>query len=956
MFSMLQHIIRFAVYFGLTPVLAMMSAVAAADQAESLEIFEKEIRPALLEHCVRCHGETKQQGGLRLDSKEGWEQGGDSGPAIAAGDSASLLLEAIRYESGGYEMPPKGKLPEATIKAFEKWVQLGAADPRSNPVATPRNSAPSVEEGREFWSFRPITSPPVPKTKDQEWAANPIDQFILSKLETAGLQPAPQASKYALIRRLSFDLTGLPPTPEQIHDFCGDESPDAYEQLVDRLLDSKHFGERWGRHWLDVVRYAESSGGGRTLLFPDAWRYRDFVIDAFNHDRPYNEFIQQQIAGDLIETDNWKQRRENLIATAFLLLGPTNYEMQDKDILEMDVVDEQLDTIGKAIMGMTIGCARCHDHKFDPIPTHDYYALAGILKSTNSLIHSNVSSWNTVGLPLPPEQEKKLLQQERELASLTSAHREALAAYEKAGGKKNKAVASVNANSLPGIVIDDANAARKGNWKESTSIAQYVGAHYIHDETSEKGEKQVTYRPDFPEPGRYEVLVSYSASSNRSTKVPIQIHHKNGVSTVTVNQRKRPEIQGLLTSIGSFEFSAGDASLVSISTDGTEDGVVIADSVAFLKPGEIGNFKSKHSDASNRRELKRLKADVDRLATELKEFKDSMLARPLAMATKDTSSPEDIPIAIRGVASQHGPIVPRGFLQVANWTSEATELPTSQSGRLQLARWITDPRHPLTARVMANRIWYWMLGKGIVSSVDNFGTMGDPPTHPKLLDHLANSFVENNWSVKQLIREIAISETYRMASTGDANGDLIDPENGLYWRRNRKRLRAEDIRDAILFVAGSLDASQGGTGIKAGTKIEYGYKFTSDRRSVYLPVFRNTLPEVFEVFDFADPNIQRGSRTTSTVASQALWMMNHPFVLTQSSLAAKNQLADHETEFTRQVEQAIFKVLGRPATKAETTILRETLAGDTEDPGDVSTRLALVYQTLFQCIDFRYLD
>lgn len=953
---MLRHMIHFAAHFGLLPAFALMAAVAAGDQTESLEIFEKEIRPALLEHCVRCHGEKKQQGGLRLDYREGWEQGGDSGPAINAGDSASLLLEAIRYETGGFEMPPKGKLPEKTIKSFEKWVLLGAADPRSNPIAEPTTAAPSVEEGREFWSFRPVVSPPVPKTMDQGWAANPIDQFILSKLETAGLRPTTEASKYALIRRLSFDLTGLPPTPEQIQAFCQDESPDAYEQVVDRLLDSKHFGERWARHWLDVVRYAESSGGGRTLLFPDAWRYRDYVIEAFNQDRPYNRFLQQQIAGDLLVADDWMQRRENLIATAFLLLGPTNYEMQDKDILEMDVVDEQLDTIGKAIMGMTIGCARCHDHKFDPIPTHDYYALAGILKSTNSLIHSNVSSWNTVELPLPPGQEEKLRQQEQERTRLESAHREALAAYEKAGGKTKKTIASVKANTLPGIVVDDANAERTGIWKESTSIAQYVGDHYIHDETSDKGEKRVTYRPKLPEEGRYEVLVSYSASSNRSTKVPIRVHHKNGVSTVTINQRKRPEIQGLLTSIGSFEFSAGDASLVSISTGGTEDGVVIADSVVFFQPGTIDDFKPEQTNASNRGELKRLKAGVDRLAAELKEFKGSMLERPLAMAAQDIASPEDIPIAIRGVASQHGPIASRGFLQIANWTSKPTALPTSESGRQQLANWITDPRHPLTARVMANRVWYWMLGKGIVSSVDNFGTMGEPPTHPELLDYLASRFLENEWSVKQLIREIATSKTYRMASTADGSGSLIDPENSLYWRRDRKRLRAEDIRDAILFVAGSLDESQGGSGIKPGTKIEYGYKFTSDRRSIYLPVFRNTLPEVFEVFDFADPNIQRGSRTTSTVASQALWMMNHPFVLKQSRLAAKKQLADHRSEVAQWVGQATFEVLGRPATETERTILTGLVADDTKDREEVSTSLALIYQTLFQCIDFRYLD
>ena len=558
-------------------------ATLRAGEDESAELFEKRIRPALVEHCVRCHGPKKQQGGLRLDTRDGWSKGGDSGPAISVGESNSLLLDAIRYESGGLEMPPKGKLPDSTIRAFEQWIQLGAVDPRTGHVAEgPSSDAPTVEEGRAFWSFQACSMPPIPDVDDERWASTTIDRFILSRLESNGLRPTSNASKHVLLRRLSFDLTGLPPTAGQIERYLADKSPKAYEKLVDRLLESQHFGERWGRHWLDVVRFAESSGGGRTLLFPDAWRYRDYVIESFNQDLPYDDFIRQQIAGDLLETEDWHDRQRSLIATAFHLLGPTNYEMQDKDILEMDVVDEQLDTLGKALMGMTIGCARCHDHKFDPIPTRDYYALAGILKSTRSLVHSNVSQWNTVGLPLSPDAERRIASQQQHLKGLKESHKAALTALQSlGGGASGSAAASVAADRLDGLVIDDVDAEREGTWTESTSIAKYVGEKYIHDGTEGKGDKRMIYRPNLPVSGRYEVLISYSAANNRSTRVPVRVQHSDGTSKQTVNQRRKPDLGGLLTSIGSFQFDVDRDCFVSISTEGTDDGVVIADAVVF---------------------------------------------------------------------------------------------------------------------------------------------------------------------------------------------------------------------------------------------------------------------------------------------------------------------------------------------------------------------------------------
>ena len=927
---------------------------AAEDSSE--EIFEKEIRPALIEHCIRCHGPKKQQGGLRLDTKAGWASGGDSGPAIVPRDQNSLLLEAIRYESGGMEMPPKGKLPEPIIEAFQRWVQSGATDPRGGNARTvhPKN-VPTVEEGRQFWSFRPITTPPIPQVRNTNWPRNSIDRFILAKLEANNLNPTADAAKHTLLRRLSYDLTGLPPTPNQIQNFLADNSPQAYRTIVDELLESQHFGERWGRHWLDVVRFAESSGGGRTLLFPDAWRYRDYVIEAFNHDLPYNEFLRQQIAGDLLDTNDWQQRRRNLIATAFLLLGPTNYEMQDKDILQMDVVDEQLDTLGKALMGMTIGCARCHDHKFDPIPTRDYYALAGILKSTHSLIHSNVSRWNTVNLPESPDKEAFLKSQEMKLSKLKSLHEAAENSWKQAGGGKTSQSASIAANSIEGIVLDDIDAERRGEWTESTSISKYVGKHYIHDATQGKGDKHITYRPKIPTSGRYEVLISYSASANRSTKVPVRVQHRDGTAKVVINQRIRPDIDGLLKSLGSFEFEAKGDYEITISTEGSQDGVVIADAVVLTRNrGDASRRDKKEPAPKASTKLLDLKAEVDRLAAEVNTFQRSIPRRAIAMATKDAEDPGDIHLAIRGVVHQTGPIVPRGVLQVAQWESSSPAFSAGQSGRAELAAWLADDRHPLTARVMANRIWHWMMGKGIVASVDNFGSMGEKPTHPELLEHLASSLRDNGWSVKNLIREIALSRTYQLESFGTGHAENIDPENRLYWRRDRKRLRAEDIRDSMLLVSGELDLKAGGPGIKQGTKIEYGYAFSGKRRSVYVPVFRNTLPEVFEVFDFADPNIQRGQRSSSTVPSQSLWLMNHPFVISHSRLAARQIVKRCDNSKTPAIDYAYLQVLGRRPTREEFVIAANLLTH--AKPGDEISSWAFLYQTLFQCIDFRYLD
>ena len=762
---------------------------------------------------------------------------------------------------------------------------------------------------------------------------------------------------------MTYDLTGLPPTSAQIEQFLADKSDNATDKLIDRLLQSGRFGERWGRHWLDVVRFAESSGGGRTLLFPDAWRYRDYVIDAFNQDLPFDQFLKEQIAGDLLASEDRFDRERKLIATGFLMLGPTNYEMQDKDILEMDVVDEQLDTMGKAMLGMTIGCARCHDHKFDPIPTRDYYALAGILKSTHSMEHSNVSTWNTVELPLSAEEETTLLASAEKLQAVEKQLAEATRVLNELTGKNAEQSKSVDPSKLNGLVVDSVDAEVVGDWKESTSIAHYVGAHYTHDEQKDKGAKSVLYRAVLPHRGRYEVFVSYSAGANRATKVPYRIKHRNGEIVVTVNQRKTPPVDALMQSLGVFDFDDKLESSVQLTTEGTENGVVIADAIIWrpiLDEEKNEIVQQVEDDAAvvaeseaRRKKIAAAKLDAERLKKEVNSFKQAMPKRQVAMAPRDGDAPTDIHIAIRGMTHQKGAVVPRGVLQVAAWDG-LPAVGKEVSGRAELADWVAHKKNPLTARVIANRVWYWTMGRGIVDSVDNFGSTGDTPTHPELLDYLAFSLVKNGWSIKKLVRQIVSSRAYQLSARVSEDDQALDAANQFYGRRTVKRLRAEDIRDSILMASGNLDMTMGGSTIKKGTSSEYGYKFEGRRRSVYVPVFRNRLPEIFEVFDFADPNIQGGSRTASNVASQALLLMNQPFVMEQAENAAKRLIDEHSGEPHGMLRRAYREVLGREPLEQERQVMMDLLLVN-DKPATLS-RWAMVYRLLFQCIDFRYLN
>lgn len=786
----------------------LRSLVAMAEPVAAEATFDEVILPLLETRCVACHSlDHEVSGGLRLDLRDGWARGGDSGPAIVPGQpDRSLLVRAIRWEPGVPQMPPDGRLAPGEIAAVETWVREGAHDPRGGSVGPRPRPLPgttkgmTVEEGREWWSIRPLAVPVPPEVSDPLWNRDPIDRFIRARLDAAGLRPHPEAEAEVLARRITEDLTGLPPTPEATDAFVAAHARDAdaaVADLVDRLLAEPAFGERFGRHWLDLARFAESSGGGRTLLFKDAWRYRDWVIAAVNDDMPFERFVAAQLAGDLIVAGADGAHDPDsvtgaLVASGFLVLGPTNYEEQDKAQLRFDIIDEQLETIGRTFLGLSIGCSRCHDHPFDPLSQSDYHALAGILSSTKTLFNEtdNVARWITRPLPEAPPIAARRAEIDARLGTL-------------------------------------------------------------------QGERKAL------------------------TKV----------------------VAG---------FAAG--------RDPPPPPVRLAD----------------------------IETEIGRLGSELPP-------RPTAMVVEDRPDPADTAIRIRGIEKNRGPVVPRGLPAVFAAERVVGE---DGSGRKELAAWIGRASSALPRRVIVNRVWGWLLGRGLVPSVDNFGVTGEPPSHPELLDWLAGRFAEHGSRLKPLVREIVLSRTYRQAS---AVPPATDPDNRLWSGALRRRLDAEQIRDGLLSASGRLDRTVGGPSIVGGGEIdandtaaqtiEYGYVFDDVRRSVYTPAFRNRRPELFEVFDFADINTSSGARQTSTVASQALFIANDPFVVESCRLIAGRLATRADTDAAR-IDLAFRLLLGRRPVAGE----REAAMVFLARTAGAADGWAVLCQSIVSSPDFRFVD
>ena len=911
-----------------TWIIAILLCPLLASAADETIFFENKVRPILVSRCYDCHSEQagKQKGGLWLDRRAGWEMGGDSGPTLVPGNlEQSLLIKSIRYFDEDLQMPPKGKLPADELKVLEQWVAMGAPDPRNTALAQAvRKKEIDFEAARRQWAFRPHVSPPPPKVKAGDWVTNPVDQFVLARLEKQGLKPAEDASPNALIRRLYFDLTGLPPTPAEVAAFA--KNPKSYERIVDDLLSRQGFGEKWGRHWLDIARYSDSNGGDRNFTYHQAWRYRNYVIESFNNDRPYYEFIRQQLAGDLLPAKDDRQRHDQLVASGYLALGPKMLTERDKEKLRMDVADEQVDTIGRSLLGLTVGCARCHDHKFDPISQEDYYAMAGIFRSTQVVLGTrngcvNVASWVLRPLPAP---EPKLTELNRKIERMELAMSLAVDnQFKKAAGGK---MANLD---LPfaGIIFDEADAELTGKWRKSSLNDNRFGAGYVvYDRGT--GPSKAIFRCQLPKNGEYEVRVAYSSGSTRVQDVPITVEAWREIKHLKLDQRKKPQVAGLFQPIGRFKFEKGGRANIIISSEDTTGQFIILDAVQFIPVAHI-EHEAKALMSAEKKQEKDPKSLFDLSSGEVKKVLTKIIGElkkaDVALAPRESADAGDIHLRVRGEVGQLGKKVTRNFPQALH-TGPAPRIPSGQSGRLEFADWITNPDNALLDRVLVNRVWHHLFGRGIVASVDNFGALGAKPTHPELLDWLAFQFRKNGGSIKSLIRQLVLTRSYRLATHPPAALEKTDPENHLFGRQNRRRLTAEEIRDSVIHLAGRLDTKPG-----TNTSLEYGptdldkpMSFAKDTlRTVYLPIARNNPVAELSLFDVANPDLVSGNRAATTVPTQALYLMNNDFFLAQAKAIAK--VAAQEKDADARIKHLYEKILNRPAGYLDLKRAREFL-------------------------------
>ncbi len=937
----------------------------AADPAGSVEFFESRIRPVLVEHCFECHSSAAEEigGSLWLDSADAMRNGGDSGPAISPGNAAaSLLVSAIRYEST--EMPPAGKLPDSTIADFEAWIAAGAVDPRKQEASkrTPAISisqaemGPSsidIEMGRQFWAFQPIEQSPEPEFSDRT-SASTVDAFLDRQLLDANIEANSKADPLVRLRRLAFDLTGLPPSDQLQQEWLTEPSSRHWRKIVDAMLASHQFGEHWGRHWLDVVRYADSNGSDFNATFHDAWRYRDYVIDSFNRDRPFDQFVQQQIAGDLMTAADDQERSNQIVATTFLTLGTKMLSERDKLKLQMDVVDEQIDAVGRAFLGLTLGCARCHDHKFDPVPSSDYYALAGIFRSTVTLQGESqkyVSTWPKTPLPVDTALVLAHERHQQEIKALKAQLKEADASLKK--------LKDATDSPLAGVTIDDSEAEKIGPWTESTYYKHFIGAGYVHDDNSSRGQLSIRFATRLKSGGEYEVRIAHSPQSNRSSRVAVVVDTADGPVEVSLDQRTTTH-EPVWSTIGTFRFSDVHIAAVTIHNRDS-DGYVIADAVQFI-PAAVASDEKLRDVHGTPHLVEQATTRVTELTQQIKAAEqDAPPPLPTAMAVFDAPAVEigDGPICIRGEPRNLGPAVPRGFLQVCSSGTAVIPQPTG-SGRMELATWLTAPNHPLVARVIINRVWMYLMGEGIVRSVDNFGSRGELPSHPELLDALALQLIGGDWQLKPIIRYIVCSDAYNRSSEFSDLSYEKDPENRLWWRMPRRRLPAEAICDTMLVVAGVLDhrplsnpVGQFGTLVSSNNADSAANTSANNnsQRAVYQPVIRSYMSPLMTMLDAADPDLIVGRRPTTNVPSQALVLVNSPEVNRLAGTAASRIVAE-ATDFPSRLS-----LLYRLALQREPTC-RDIEIATSFGLDDNSTKQAWHEYTVavFAGTEFRLLD
>jgi mono/diheme cytochrome c family protein len=854
-------------------------------EAKGVEFFEKRVRPLLADNCYQCHSQQnkKTKGGLLLDSREGLLKGGDSGPIFVPGDpDKSRLINAVRYKDEDLRMPPDGKqLTGAQIADLEAWVKMGAPLPR--PGAQENKIQASR---RSHWAFQPVKQPAIPMVKNLTWVQSPIDAFILAKLEPAGMQPAQQADKRTLIRRATYDLIGLPPTPGEVAAFAADTSPDAFAKVVDRLLASPHYGERWGRHWLDVARYASTDS-------PYAFTYRDYVIRAFNDDLPYDEFLLQQLAADQLDLGKNKQA---LAALGFLTLG-RQFENNIHDTL-----DDRIDAVSRGMMALTVSCARCHDHKYDPIPTRDYYALHGVFASSIT-----PDELPLLGIDPDPQAHAEYLSKLKPLqarwdsfirkqeADVLKQHRQLTAQYLLLSREPAKLAELAKED----FGLSDRKILRTGAARWLKALEKLVPesdpifapwfayaalpATEFADRAKGLSAKIAANSRDHP----LNSLVVRAVAGEPPTSLK-DVAERYGKLFEDVDKRWQERLQS----------DAESQTLPDSEQEAIRQVFYGKDGPGNLPPEVIPSLYN----VPALMQIGPLRAEIMRLDA------SHPGAPPRAMALVDSPQPQNSRVFIRGNPNRLGEEAPRRFLEVL--AGDKREPFTRGSGRLELARAIASRENPLTARVMVNRIWLHHFGAGLVTTPDDFGLRADPPSHPELLDYLAWRFMEDGWSLKKLHRMLMLSSVYQQKSDDNLRYAKLDPDNRLLAKANRRRLDCESMRDTLLVVADNLDDSFGGRPVellKRGTANQQSY---SNRRTVYGLIDRNDLLAWLRIFDFANPDIRNAQRDATTGPQQALFFLNSSFVMEQACKMVNRPLfqrLDDDTKRIRHLYQLVYQ-------------------------------------------------
>jgi hypothetical protein len=986
-------------------------ASADSPTPEQIDFFESSVRPILVEHCYECHSAEAEdvEASLLLDSKAGWMTGGDSGPAIVPGKpKESLLVEAVHYQEDVISgMPPKSKLPQKKIDILEQWIAMGAPDPRTESGSlSPVESFDLNSRVAEHWSWQAIESPKPPRTSNQQWSDSRIDLFVLSKLDQAGLKPALPADKRTWLRRVYLDLIGLPPSADQIEAFLADDSPESYQRVVEELLDSKHYGEKWARHWMDLVRYCETYGHEFDYPIRAAHEYRDYLIRAFNADIPYDQFVREQIAGDIIQNPRRHPTGdfdESIIGTGFWYFHDATHAPTDPLGNEADIISNQLDVFSKSFLGLTVACARCHDHKFDAISTADYYALSAYIQSSCRQY-----------APLDPgrkiESTNKQIESFRSQADaqLRTAATDEILNTERlnelaAAAKEQQLAISTSWQSEGSDLLQDFDvAAMPAGWSTSgpafAAVSKQVltaGGGVLKPGTVSSrmlGRKQrgILRSPTF-EVTRSNVHVRMKATANIRVMVVLDNYQMAPFNALlfrgTFIQGKETETEGQWrwkTLGGDLRKYKGHKAYLEFIDEG--DGFIEIDEIRMsdqgapkenselLEPESIGDRWTQEIDSLRAGtvqpfvawlieqglvSVEQFSPDAGRLIAKAKELADQVPAPRYVLAMAQ-GTPENAHVYVRGSHKSLGDEVPPRFLEA---------LGGREADRLELANMVASPDNPLTARVIVNRLWHHLFGRGIVPSVDDFGPQGQPPSHAKLLDHLASDLMQNNWSLKQTLGKIVLSQTYRQQSV--AHPDLAaeqiaakDPTNQLLYKMPVRRLSSETIRDSILSVSGRLDPEQFGPSVPThltsfmtgrGRPKKSGPLDGSGRRSVYLAVTRNFLNPLMLTFDMPSPFGPQGRRSRSNVPAQALALLNDPFVSEQAGRWADRILAMPDLDDCQRTALMMEEAHGARPSAGQAEAMENFLAAQAEAYGTLDRRAwADLAHSLFNMKAFYY--